>query len=450
MYVAVAPLSRCNVVWLAAMANIRPFRGLRYDASRAGDPAQLMSPPYDVIDAEQRRALAARSPDNSIHFVLPEGEGPAKYQRGAAEFRAQVERAMVRDGAPAIYVYHQRYSIEGKERTRRGFIALIELTRFGAGPVLAHERTLAGPKADRLELMRSTEAHLELVFGLFSDPGRRWEDLVRPALDKEALACRFDDIDHALFRVDDPAIVDAVQQHLADKKIYIADGHHRYETMCAFRDELEARGRPGAYGMIYLSNLDDPELTVLPTHRLVHSLPHVDAGALVETARQWFDVEREALPVTGAALRSRLITAGQGGAAFGLSRPGDDQWSVLRLRADFDPATAGLGALPSALQRLDVVVLHELLLERGLGISKAAQENKTNLRYYKSTDEALAVARSADSDVQLCAFMNATPVADVRAVCDSGHVMPQKSTFFHPKIPNGLVYFDLRAEEAAG
>lgn len=428
------------------MANIRPFCGLRYDVELAGDPAQLMSPPYDVIDARGRAELAARSNDNSIHFVLPEGDGSARYQRGGAEFRAQVERAMVRDRTPAFYVYHQRYTIEGRERTRRGFIALIELTRFGAGPVLAHERTLAGPKADRLELMRATEAHLELVFGLFSDPAAQWEDLVRPALGGDVLACRFDDIDHTLWKVDDPAIVAALQQHLADKKIYIADGHHRYETMCAFRDELEQRGHRGAaYGMIYLSNLDDPELTVLPTHRLVHGLPSVDLEHVLEVAAASFDVEREALPADAASLRARLLAAGAHGAAFGLAIPGTGQWAVLRLRADFDPIAAGLGALPPALQRLDVALLHELLLERALGISKAAQEAKTNLRYYKSTDEALAAARATGSDVQLCCFMNATPVADVRAVCDSGQVMPQKSTFFHPKIPNGLVFYDLRA-----
>ena len=434
------------VVWLGAMATIRPFCGLRYDVQRAGDPAQLMSPPYDVIDARGRQELAARSNDNSIHFVLPAGDGPERYTRGAAEFRAQIERAMVRDHAPAFYVYHQRYMIEGRERTRRGFIGLVELTRFGSGPVLAHERTLAGPKADRLELMRSTEAHLELVFGLFSDPTAQWEELVRPALHGEVLACRFDDIDHTLWRVDDPTIISALQQHLSDKNIYIADGHHRYETMCAFREELEQRGHRGAgFGMIYLSNLDDPELTVLPTHRLAHSLAAVDLEHVLQLASTNFEIEREPLPTSASELRARLLVAGAAGAAFGLAVPGTGEWAVLRLRADFDPVAAGLAELPPALQRLDVALLHELLLERALGISKAAQEAKTNLRYYKSTQEALALAQAGGGDVQLCCFMNATPVADVRAVCDSGHVMPQKSTFFHPKIPNGLVFYDLRA-----
>ncbi len=430
------------------MAKIRPFRGLRYDSSRVDDVARLMSPPYDVIDEAGRAELAARSRDNSIHFVLPEGDAPQKYARGAAEFRAQVERAMVRDGAPAIYVYHQRYRIEGRERVRKGFIALIELTRFGAGPVLAHERTLAGPKADRLELMRATEAHLELVFGLFSDPTARWEATVAPALGEPVLAARFDDIDHTLWRVDDPAAVAAVQAQLDPARIYIADGHHRYETMCSFRDELAARGHRAAdFGMIYLSNLDDPELLVLPTHRMVHSLPQVDLEAVLGAAAAHFRCTREALPRDAASLRARLQAAGQGGAAFGLSVPGSDQWALLQLREDFDPVAAGLGALAPALQRLDVVLLHELLLERALGISKAAQAAKTNLRYDKSTDNALQLARTASDDTQLCCFMNATPVADVRAVCDSGEVMPQKSTFFHPKIPNGLVFHDLRAAD---
>lgn len=430
------------------MASIRPFRGLRYDVARAGDPALLMSPPYDVVDAAQRAELAARSPNNSIHYVLPEGDGPVKYQRGAAELHAQIERAMVRDGAPAIYVYHQRYTVEGRERTRRGFITLIELTRFGEGPVLAHERTLAGPKQDRLELMRATMAHLELVFGLFADPRRDWEAMVASALHDPVLHCDFENIEHTLYRVDDPQVVAALQQHLADKKIYIADGHHRYETMCTFRDELAERGHPSArWGMIYLANLDDPELTVLPTHRLVHALPKVDLEEVLRTVAPWFEVSREPLPTSGLALRQRLQTAGAERAAFGLALPGKGELCVLTLRAGFDPDAAGLGALPPALQRLDVALLHELVIERALGIGKPAQEAKTNLYYYKSTDEALAVARDGTGDVQLVCFMNATPVSDVRAVCDSGQVMPQKSTFFHPKIPNGLVIHDLRAAD---
>ena len=427
------------------MAKIRPFRGLRYDLERAGAAEQLMAPPYDVVDDAGRAELASRSEHNCIHFILPEGDDDGRYASGAARFRAIAQATMVRDEAPSVYVYHQRFTAMGQTYTRKGFITLIELTRFGQGPVLAHERTLAGPKRDRLELMRACQAHLELVFGMFSDPDRRWEsavgDLGAPVLEAE-----LDDVHHTLWKVDDPTALAALAELLAPRDIYIADGHHRYETMCSFRDELAAQGHPEAnWGMIYLSNLDDPGLVVLPTHRLVHAMPPIDLPAVLQRVERWFDIETEPLPSSPTNLRERLQAAGRERAAFGLSVPKSGQMHVLRLREDFDPADAGLADLAPALARLDVALLHELLLERALGIGKAAQEAKTNLHYYKSSERALQVAAQGGDDTQLVCFMNATPVADVRAVCDSGEVMPQKSTFFHPKIPNGLVFNDLAA-----
>ncbi len=428
------------------MAKIRPFCGLRYDPAKAGDPALLMAPPYDVVDAAGRAQLAARSPHNAINFILPPGQGDAKYPAGAAKFRQIVADAMVRDGTPAVYVYHQRFTVEGETFVRKGLVTLIELTRFGQGPVLAHERTLAGPKLDRLNLMRACEAHLELVFGMFSDPDRAWEGIVDPHRTEPVLAAEFDGAHHTLWRVDDATALDALSQHLEPSSIYIADGHHRYETMCAFRAELEAQGHPeAAWGMIYLSNLDDPGLVVLPTHRIVHGLASVDLPAVLSAVEPWFSHERVSVPGDAPAMRAALATTGP--ATFGLTVPGEGTLHVLRLREDFDPASAGLAQLAPALQRLDVALLHELVLERALGITKAAQEAKTNLRYYKSTERALAAcAGQDDAAVQLVCLMNATPVADVRAVCDSGEVMPQKSTFFYPKIPNGLVFLDLRGQ----
>ena len=430
------------------MALVRPVRGLRYDLRRAGDASQLLAPPYDVVDAAGRARIAARSPFNCIHVILPEGEGDAKYIEGARQFTALKSGGLVHDAEPSFYVYHQIFTSGGQQYTRKGFIGLIELTRFGAGPVLPHERTLAGPKADRLKLMRACMAHLELVFGMFSDPGRAWEgavgELGEPVLDAD-----FDGAHHTLYRVDDPRATAALAQVLADKNIYIADGHHRYETMCSFRAELEAEGRgeTARFGLIYLSNLDDPGLVVLPTHRLVHGVARFELAATLAALRPFFSITEAPLPATGAKLRATLAEAARDGAAFGLALPGAGTLQLLRLRADFDPQAAGLGHLHPALQRLDVALLHELVLERGLGITREAQSQNTNLRYYKSTDEALAVASGARedaSDVQLVCFMNPTPVSDVRAVCDSGEVMPQKSTFFYPKIPTGLVFHDLR------
>ena len=432
------------------MALVRPVRGLRYDLSRAGDASQLLAPPYDVVDDAGRARIAARSPHNCIHVILPQGEGDAKYAEGARQFEKLKAEALTHDDAPSFYVYHQTFTSEGQQHTRKGFIGLVELTRFGAGPVLPHERTLAGPKADRLKLMRACMAHLELVFGMFSDPSGSWQtslgDLGAPVLDAD-----FDGAHHTLYRVDDPQATAALTQVLADRKIYIADGHHRYETMCSFRDELAADGRGEAarWGLIYLSNLDDPGLVVLPTHRLVHAVAKFDLAATLAALEPFFTITQAALPASGAELRAALAEAATDGAAFGLAVPGARTMHLLRLRKDFDPGAAGLGHLHAALQRLDVALLHELVLERGLGITREAQSQNTNLRYYKSTDEALAVAagqREGAADVQLVCFMNPTPVADVRAVCDSGEVMPQQSTFFYPKIPTGLVFHDLRDE----
>ena len=430
------------------MARVRPVRGLRYDLSRAGDAGQLLAPPYDVVDDAGRARIAARSPHNCIHVILPQGEGDAKYAEGARQFEALKAGALTHDESPSFYVYHQTFTSEGQQHTRKGFIGLIELTRFGAGPVLPHERTLAGPKADRLKLMRACMAHLELVFGMFSDPARTWESAVGE-LGEPVLDADFDGAHHTLYRVADPQATAALTQVLADRQIYIADGHHRYETMCSFRDELaaEGRGETARWGLIYLSNLDDPGLVVLPTHRLVHSVPRFELAATLAALRPFFELAEVPLPRTGAELRARLAESARESAAFGLAIPGDGALHLLRLRRDFDPQAAGLGHLHAALQRLDVALLHELVLERGLGITREAQSQNTNLRYYKSTDEALAVAagqRADAADVQLVCFMNPTPVADVRAVCDSGEVMPQKSTFFYPKIPTGLVFHDLR------
>jgi uncharacterized protein (DUF1015 family) len=427
------------------MATIRPFSGLRYDLERAGDPADLLAPPYDVVDAAARAEIGARSANNCIHVILPEGEGAEKYANGAAQFRRLVDDALVRDAEPGIYVYHQRFEVEGRTYTRKGFVCLIELTPFGEGPVLAHERTLAGPKKDRLDLMRACDAHLELVFGLFSDPDRSWEAAVGDAMGEPVLACDYGDAHHTLYRVHDPAACEQLSAVLAERKVYIADGHHRYETMCAFRRELEAAGRGSVarFGMIYLSNLDDEGLVVLPTHRLVHGLGAVDLGAVLESVAPQFDAVETDLPADVASLRDTLGAAGESGAAFALSVPGSGRMHVLSLREDFSPEAAGLGELAPALQRLDVTLLHELVLERALGITKQAQAAKTNLAYYKSSEAALAVARDGDEQTQLCCFMNASRVHDVVAVCDSGEVMPQKSTFFFPKIPTGLVFHDL-------
>jgi uncharacterized protein (DUF1015 family) len=424
------------------MAEIAAFRGILYDPAHAGPAERLLAPPYDVISPAEREALAALSPHNTVRLILPDGDGDEKYARAAAELRAWLDAGVLRrDERPALYRYHQTFTADGRTATRKGFICRIRLARFDEGVVLPHERTLAGPKADRLKLKRACRAHLSQVFGLYSDPARVTDEPFA-ALEAEPPALAATTTDHVtqrLWRLTDAALQQKVIAALADKKVYIADGHHRYETMLALREELrtESHGDPRSsveYGTIFLANMDDPGLLVFPTHRVVHGLSRFDLRDVIERARAFFTVDEQ--PRAGAAeVRDRLAGLGRAAPSFGLAH--GDGIAYLTLRRDVDlERVAGLRG-PAVVRGLDVTLLHALLIEEILGIDRAAQENQTHLRYLKDTAQALAAA--AEPGVQAVFVMNPTRVEQVKAVADAGEVMPQKSTFFYPKLASGLV-----------
>ena len=424
------------------MAEIAPFRGILYTA-RAGAPEKLLAPPYDVISDEERTRLAALDPHNCVRLILPEGAGDEKYANAARDLNEWLRQGILaRDAEPALYRYHQSFTAEGKRATRKGFICRIRLARFEERIVLPHERTLAGPKADRLKLKRATRAHLSQVFGLYSDPERH-SDRPFEELEKTAPALQgttSDGVEQTLWRLTDEAAQAQVVKQLADQKIYIADGHHRYETMLALRDELRAESANRArssveYGTIFLANMDDPGLLVFPTHRVVHGLPSFDLPSLLERAKQFFEVTPMQLGDVQA-VRNELAQRGRARPTFALVA-GDGNIYYLSLLRDVSldgvPSLAG----PEVLRTLDVTLLHALVIEGILGIDRAAQERQDNLRYVKDTAQALEQARAPG--VQAVLLMNPTPVAHVKAVADAGEVMPQKSTFFYPKLASGLV-----------
>jgi uncharacterized protein (DUF1015 family) len=423
------------------MAEIAPFRGILY-TTKAGAPEKLLAPPYDVISPEERARLAALDPHNSVRLILPEGAGDEKYAAAARDLQAWLhDGIMARAAAPALYRYHQTFTAEGRTATRRGFICRIRLARFEERIVLPHERTLAGPKADRLKLKRATRAHLSQVFGLYSDPERK-SDEPFAAVEEEAPflhGTTSDGVEQKLWRLTDAAAQQRVVELLANEKIYIADGHHRYETMLALRDELraEAHGNPRSsveYGTIFLANMDDPGLLVFPTHRVVHGLPSFDRASLIEKSRAFFDVT-EAPLADAATVRRTLAEHGLGGPTFAVATGDSLAYLTLKKNVSLDGIPSLQG--PAVLRTLDVTLLHALVIEAILGIDRAAQEKQTNLRYVKDTAAALADAKSPD--VQAVFLMNPTPVAHVKAVADAGEVMPQKSTFFYPKLASGLV-----------
>jgi uncharacterized protein (DUF1015 family) len=320
--------------------------------------------------------------------------------------------------------------------------------------ILRHERTLAGPKADRLLLKRACMAHLSQVFGLYSDPERRADALFEavertpPVLEGKTS----DGVEQRLWRLEDPVAHAETARLLADKKIYIADGHHRYETMLALRDELRAQqpARPARsaidFGTIFLSNLDDPSLLVFPTHRVVHGLAGFDRAALIERARAFFEVSDGGAVGSddAASVRARLAELGRRGPSFGVLAGGALVYLTLRADAPLDRIAALQG--PRVLRELDVTVLHAIVIESILDIDQAAQAKQTNLRYLKDTRAALSAGD--EPGVQAVFLMNPTPVAQVRAVSDAGEVMPQKSTFFYPKLASGLVINPIDPAEA--
>lgn len=414
------------------MAEIQALRALRYDLDRTGGLQDVVAPPYDVIDEEQRAALEARSPYNVVRIDLPRG-GEDRYDRAAArlnEWRAQ--GAVVLDEAPALWTLSQDYTgPDGQPRTRDGYFARVRVEEYGAGRVRPHERTHPGPREDRLRLTRATQANLSPIFSLYSDR----DGDVRAALasgSRDTSWAQTTDDDgtvNRLGRIDDPAVIATVQRGLLGTELLIADGHHRYETARVYAEEIGGEG-PHRYVLMCLVALQDPGLTVFPTHRLVRGLSAGQQEALAAALRR--DFEMEALddaaalaPPSGDTVRIGYIDA-HVGTPF-----------MLTLR---DPAIADR-ALPDRTEpyrHLDTAVLETLILKGALGMTDDAIDHLDGLGYARDFEQALELVRSGEYDAAF--FMAPTPVERVQAVAGSGESMPPKSTYFFPKVPTGLLF----------
>jgi uncharacterized protein (DUF1015 family) len=452
------------------MARIAPLTPLRYDlALRPSGLAGVVAPPYDVINAEERAALAARDPHNVVRLILPEGEGETKYANAATLLAAwRNDGVLVRDGQAAFYRYDQTFVPPGggaASITRRGFLALVELAPFADRIVLPHERTLSGPKEDRLKLFRATRTNLSPGFMLYRDP-RGELDAPLDTGDVIAEFATEDGVNHVLAKVSERDAVRAIVEGIARSSLLIADGHHRYETALRYRDEVTA-AHPNAsaraehrFFMTFLVNGDDKNLVVFPTHRHVHSLPHFSFDDLLQRAEDTFTIARLADGADADAIRAALEAAGRTSSSVAAAAR-DGRVAILSLRADVDLAKhPALGQRPAVLRKTDVAVLHSGILEHVLGITPEAQAAKTNLWYPQDTRAALGKLRGgggaegerpmgsgdARDTGDVLFVMNATPVADVRDVAEAGEVMPQKSTFFYPKVLTGLAIHTLEPE----
>ncbi len=445
------------------MPAIAPFCGIRYPV-RGPALSALLSPPYDVIGPEEQVALAARNPHNAVHLILDpprSGDGPAdnRYLRAAHRFASWLEEGTLRrDPRPALYPLEQAFVADGRQHVRRGLVAAVRLHDFRDGVVLPHEGTLAAPKADRLELLKTARANLSPVFGLFQDERNQSQAALAAAFSADPVseADTADGVHHRLWRVDDPVAVAAVQRLLSDRRVLIADGHHRYAAALGYRDLVEAAtpGLPPDAGhrwvLMFLCAASDPGLLIFPTHRAVTGLRDLRAADLAQRLDRMFRVETIAEDVRRTSGRawavSRLAEHLGKSTAFLMVTAEDQKARLLTLRDDAD-----LSSLPlprnENLRALDVTVLHAGVLQAVLGLSPASQERQENLTYLRDAGE--VVSRTLAGDFQASFLLNPTPLWQVQAVAESGEVMPQKSTWFHPKIPAGLVFREINPRGGA-
>jgi uncharacterized protein (DUF1015 family) len=434
------------------MAEISPLMPLRYDLARlGGELGRVVSPPYDVISPEERAALASRDPHNIVRLILPDGDGESRYAGAAALLARWVEEGvLVRDSEPAFYRLDQTFAPPGGGSTtikRRGFLALVRLVPFANRVVLPHERTLSGPKEDRLRLFRATRANLSPGFMLYRDPQQEVDGLLEEG-ERIAEYATADGVLHVLTKVRKESALQAIVERIAQRTLLIADGHHRYETALRYSEEVSAANPQAAsyaehrFFMTFLVSSDDPNLVVFPTHRQVHSLPTFSFDTLVRLARDTFVVDELPRGADAALILDALRRAGDTGSPSVAAAAADGRAVVLKLRRDVDlQKHPTFGAIPKVLRGVDAVVLHAGVLEPILGISPSAQAAKTNLSYPQDARAALAAVRRGQGNVLF--LMNATPVAQVYEVAEAGEVMPQKSTFFYPKVPTGLAIHTL-------
>lgn len=438
------------------MAVTKPFRGVRYDPQRISDLSSVISQPYDRVRYGLQDQYYAQSDYTVVKIIKGrafdrDGDENNVYTRARDYLHAWLDAGvMIREQIPALYVLHQTFTLpDGQQYTRKAFTTALQITTFDEGIVLPHERTLSGPKVDRLNLVRATETYFGNIFMLYPDRENRVNAILdeairdlQPAVLRELFES---DVEQRFWVVTDAALIARVQAEMAPKRnLIIADGHHRYETAINYRDEMRVR-YPAApanagfnYRMVTLVSTSDPGLVILPTHRLMHSYTARTGKQLVEQASQYFHVQ----PVPDrAALQAALAGAAPQAPAIGFF---DGDYTMFTLKSPEIMAEIAPGR-SREWQMLDVSILHEVLIERVMGLSRESVERKENIDYLRDVD--MGYQRVGTGEADFLFIMNPTRMAQVQACTSAGVKMPQKSTDFYPKIISGLVALPVGAGE---
>jgi len=439
------------------MAEIIPFRGIRYSAERLGDLSLAMAPPYDVISPELQDELYGRHENNVVRLDFGKAspsdtESENRYTRSRDALEQWLAEGVLRvEDEPCLYLYRMDYEMPaGVRKTLNGIICMLRLEEWHRGVVLPHERTLKGPKLDRMELIKATGVSASQIFSLYSDPAKT----ITTAMEK-AVSGRKPDIEavdddgavHRVWAVSDHDAVKAAQATLASRPVFIADGHHRYETALAYRDICRARGKytgdePFNFVPMYLANMEEDGLTVLPTHRLVSDVRRLPSSEIIESASRYFHIEELRFSPEDESGRrrelvERLKSKGETAQSFGYYHLGDSSYYILTIK-DMAYVKEALGCERAAAYcNLDVTVLHSLIIERILGIDTEEIARSQPVKFEKDAGRAIERVRSGEFDA--CFLLNPTKVHEVKDVALVGEVMPQKSTYFYPKLLTGLV-----------
>lgn len=432
------------------MAHVQPFAAWRYDLGHVGNLGNVVAPPYDVIDADLQAALYDRSPANIIRLELTRPEAgdtaDSRYHRAGRLLKDWQHQGILRqDPSPALYVCHQTFTVEGQTHTRRGVFARVRLEPFGQGRIFPHEETLSGPKADRLKLFHATAMNLSPVFGLYPDDENAIQNRLDAAIRRQPPLVAEDHLGvvSSFWPLHDPAILREVASQFHDKPIFIADGHHRYETACRYRDELRERGElanddaPANFVMMALVSMSDPGLVILPTHRLVSGLPDLTAGQLQELLGDHFELKVVGMGPGAAADCWEHVATTPDQSVLGLGTRADGVWQTARLlrpavmselAVDHSPPWQGLGVA-----RLHVLVLDHLLAPR-LRVTPQCRY----VHLLKEVTDALAAG-----SCPLGVLVPPATIDHVTAIAGRLEKMPPKSTYFYPKLLTGLVLYGL-------
>ena len=441
------------------MYQIQPFPGLTYNSKKVGSLSNVVAPPYDVISPEEQDILYKKHPQNIVRLILNKEKAhddrkDNKYLRANAFLNKWRKSGhLQQDEVSSLYFYVQNYTLpNGESFQREGFLGLLELSPFEKKKVIPHEYTHSKPRKEQKRLIITSKSHLSPIFVLYADPKGIIEKSCEVLLKTRPYLNVLDKarVRHRAWKISDPGHIRLIQNALKSKTFIIADGHHRYNAALEARKSIRGKqkrqaspGQPYDYTMSYFCNLRNPGLSILPTHRIVHSLSRFSREELVEKLKEYFSISEvkfnKSKPAPGIRLIQEKMKSKSAGTAssFGLYFPNESVFLLLKGRRKAIQTALERIGVPKGVRNLDVITLHQLIMEEILGISQAAQEKKTNIRYVSGVTNLSPVLK--EDDFQACFLMNPVSFSDLQSVVKTGLCLPQKATFFYPKILSGVV-----------